>query len=881
MLGSKNTLARLVLSLLLALGLATTTAAQFIETFESPDATWKLANADCGIRGLSHKRTFELAHAGSSSEHIRFVAGQGTHVYYTLDLGRSPVIEETNLSLWLRADRARLQLLARVVLPRSLDERTGKPITALLVGDEYGEIGAWQQLQVKDVARLLARQTVVLRRQFGAHVDPREAYIDLLVLNTYGGPGETNVWIDDLEIQGVVDPEWARHAIPPGDENPSASNSTPTKTTATERPAKFKGDVLLVNNRPLLLRACEHQGETLTVLKALGFNAVALRTPATTEINEEARQLDLWLISPPPNLQGDPAAAARLDRVILWQLGHDLSGGQLEATRLLARELRAADATLRRPVVCGVTSDAWAYSREADVLLWNTPPLFTLDSLAATTTALRARAAQARVGSPYWANVDIGPSRAILEQLSLLDGGAPRSIAPDLQQARLAMIAALAGGARGLSFRSSAPLDADDEATQERASVLRLLNLELTLIEPWFAGGSAPQDLPTGDPALRATVLKSERSQLVLLVREPQAGQFVSPPPLNDTMLLALPGVPPAHRVYHLTADGLKQLEGPAGSTGAKIVVHEAGSAAIVAITQDPLVIQHLTRTSAAQRREGVESRLRLAANRLTSTALIVEEIRASLRAPSDHATILREAERHVQEADQLLARGDLTGCYRNTRRSEHLIAQSRRQWWDLVQSNFTSPVSSPCCVAFESLPSHVRLGFRLRQATWSKNGLPSGDCEELDRLIAAGWKHHRYDLPDVTAGVELSANVPHAGRHSLRLSAVAQQQRQVPFDTPAVSITTAPIQVRQGQIARVHGFVRVPEPLAGLGSGLYLYESGAGRELADVIVHAPAWREFTLYRAVRDDGALVVTLALHGIGEAYVDDVTVELISP
>src|SRR5262245_37047471 len=96
---------------------------QFRESFESPDHVWQLATADCGVRVIKQERTFEQAREGSSSEHLRFVAGQGTHLYYTFDVGRAPIIEESNFSLWLKADKPRLQLLARVVLPRSLDEK--------------------------------------------------------------------------------------------------------------------------------------------------------------------------------------------------------------------------------------------------------------------------------------------------------------------------------------------------------------------------------------------------------------------------------------------------------------------------------------------------------------------------------------------------------------------------------------------------------------------------------------------------------------------------------------------------------------------------------------------------------------------------------------
>jgi hypothetical protein len=847
--------------------------AQFRETFESPDHAWKLANADCGVRVIKQERTFEQAHEGSSSEHLRFVAGQGTHLYYTFDLGRSPIIEETNLSLWLKADKARMQLLARVVLPRSLDERSGKPITALLQGEEYTEVGSWQQLQVKDLKKLLARQTVVLRKQFGPHVDPGEAYIDLLVLNAYGGPGDANVWIDDLEVKGVVDSKWAKDITPRGATGEQEASLTP--------PAVLDGDMLLVEKRPLLVRAIEHQGESLEVIKALGLNAVSLATPPDEELNAQARRLGLWLIAPPPDFGADIRAATKLDRVIVWQLGHGLGSKELSAMRNLAAELRAVDRELRRPMLAVVNRDIWNYSREIELLGRQLPPLCTARAANDASAALQATSAEARAGAPYWAFVPVCPSPALLEQISLLDRGAPTGIAPDLEQARTAMLSALAGGARGLIFQTSSRVDREDEVSQHTASVLRLLNLELNLIEPWFAGGSAPADLRTADPTLKASVLQTERSRLVILQRQQTLGQFVTPPVTVDTMQLALPGVPTSDRFYHLTADGLPSLDRPLGSAGTRITVPEAGHSALLAVTQDPLVIQHLQRTSAAQRREAVELRLRLASNRVTSTALIGEEIRVNLPTPRDVIPKLREAQRFLQEADELLLRGDLTGCYRHTRRVESLVIQARRQWWDAARSSFSSPLSSPCCVTFDTLPSHVRLSGRLQQGSWTKNGLPAGDCEQLDQLLATGWKQQRGDLPDVQAGVELSTQQPHGGSSCIRLVAQSDSKRDIVFDEPAVSIATGPILAREGQIARLHGFARVPEDLRGIYSGLLIYDNFAGPTLADSIGHAPEWREFTLYRAVPRDGELSFTFGLAGIGEAFIDDLTIELVTP
>ena len=52
---------------------------------------------------------------------------------------------------------------------------------------------------------IVTRQIRVLRVERHSDVDAREAYIDRLILNAYGGAGRTRLWIDELEVAGVVD----------------------------------------------------------------------------------------------------------------------------------------------------------------------------------------------------------------------------------------------------------------------------------------------------------------------------------------------------------------------------------------------------------------------------------------------------------------------------------------------------------------------------------------------------------------------------------------------------------------------------------------------------------------------------------------------------
>jgi len=309
----------------LAMGLVAPAAADHRDSFESAQPTWRLADADCGARVVAQRRDFQEYRIGQASEHLSLVAHQGTYAYLVHPIPQARVLAEWTAALWVKADRAGLQLLARVVLPRTRDPQTGNALSVLLRGDVYDRPGLWQQLTIRQADQILDRQVRVLRSQFGPDVDAREAYADLLVVNAYGGSGVTNLWIDDLQSLGHIaptrlatrsteasdrqaaDPVWLEQAWP--------------RSPAGGDIAQLNGAILLVEGRPFFPRAIEYNGESFEGLQSLGFNAVRLPTAPTVVQLREANRLGLWLIAPPPN---DGHITPGHDRVIAWDLGYRL-----------------------------------------------------------------------------------------------------------------------------------------------------------------------------------------------------------------------------------------------------------------------------------------------------------------------------------------------------------------------------------------------------------------------------------------------------------------------------------------------------------------------------------------------------------------------------
>ena len=408
-----------------------------------------------------------------------------------------------------------------------------------------------------------------------AGVDDRGAYVDALLLNIYGGPGTTNVWIDDLAVAGHV-PLDASGSSDSGEVQRTGGNVSTASLAPVRLPPvgdgskpprhtiKLAGSILLVDGRPMFPRIIEYRGEPLETLKRMRFNAVWLRRLPAPEQLEEADRLGLWLICPPPRPVGNASLAdfgPRFDCVLAWDLGGDLAEADLESTRRWAEQVRAADRRCRRPLVCRPRTNLRGFSRPADILLIDRRPVGTSLELKDYAEWIRQRPLLASLGTPLWTTVQTQPNVAVGEQLRAISPGigVPTVISPE--QIRLLAYTAVASGSRGLVFASDSPLDEPNPDSRQRAMSLELLNLELELLEPWAAAGSFVAEAESNVPEVSGAVLRTDHSRLVLPIWAARGAQYVPPQSATRTLSLVAPGVPEASTAYEVLAQGIRSLK--------------------------------------------------------------------------------------------------------------------------------------------------------------------------------------------------------------------------------------------------------------------------------------------------------------------------------
>ena len=874
------------------------------EGFEKRAPSWEHLGGD--VRGSirEHQRTPEIRHTGERSEWISVVGDGGTHVYVGHKVGNPRVIEELVPTIQIRSDRAGIQVLAELTLPRSRNPQTGKPLTTLVRGTIYSDVGKWQQLRIDDLPRQLTRQARNLRNEFRTNVDTAESYVSRIVLNVYGGPGITNVWIDDLDISGYVEAPptstaWVASAPAPAT-SPWQSANVPTSDDSGERRVRLDRSILLVDGHPFFVRAVRWRGEPLAVLKVLGFNTVWLDRFPSSKLLAEADQSGLWLISPAPplpqvNSSGgfeEPAAVlgSEYRSVLAWDLGDGLGEQQKESVRLWADRIRAADSRFRRPLIARPESALRDYSRIADILVIGRPALGSSLELTDYAQWLRLRPQLARPGTPVWVVVPTDPEPALRVQWEAMSSGTSSMAGFSAEQIRLVTYLSCVSGTRGLLFESHTPLDSRDPRGETRRVILELLNLELSLTEPWFAGGSFfAMAYSKTTPQILAPVMRTDRARLVIPIWAAEgAGQVPGLSP-QRTVSLTVPGVPEADEAHELVPWRLRRSRHRRDTGGTKVTIDDFALTTQVLFTQDQLA---LTSSSGRARQIGpraAELQKRLIELKMEQFERVL--IPLTLSAPgtpqlkaleADAPVLRRAAQESLQKSTRAIAGKDYAGAYANAEEAMRPFRLLEREHWLAASQSVTGPATSPMLATFATLPGHWTLLRQLAQRPPGANLLPGGNFEDPRVWLGAGWNHFQHGVPGVTADANLAPEAAHSGRLGLLLTVSAENLDQVPqlVESPPVWITSAAVNLEARSLVVIRGWVRIPEPIEGSPDGLLVMDSLTGQALAERIHAGGEWQEFVLYRACPQSGPFHVTFALSGMGTAHVDDVSVQVLT-
>lgn len=864
----------------------TSCAAEFIlDDFETPETSWRAAGADCQVRPLQHKRISTEFHSGQGSEWIHIQAAPGTYVYYSHPISPARIIPELQLSVWIKSNRPGLQLLTRVVFPRNLDPHTQQPLTTWIRGSSYSQVGEWEQLVLRNVPTLVRRATQQLRAQLGPQVDEREAFLDMAVLNVYGGTGSTSVLIDDLVSVSQVDTSQLRAGLAawtrkePQESNLSTNFADETLTFDRGRidTARLEGSVLVAGGRPLFPRLLEHHGESFELTKALGFDGIILPMVPTPQQLTSASEHGIWLVAPPPNTDRTQQIGPEFNCVLAWDLGHRLVGTDLDATRQLANAVRGADPVSARPVICNVRSEHRRFSRHANLLLVGRDTLHTSFDLREYGPWLAEQRGLAGPWTPVWAALQTDIAPALLQQWQSMGMSSSEEITVDPDQLKLLAYTLIASGARGLCFASHHPVSPHPEISG-RAAALGLLNQDLELIAPWAAAGKTVASVATSDPQVHVTVLGLDRSHLVLPIRYVPHSQFAAGASNTQTISFVIPGVPDSSEPFLITSSRLKPLRRKRVAGGMRVTLNDFSLTSAIVMTQDPLVIRQLTRQLAEQRVRRSRFAHDIATHLSTTTeSTILQLAGPGAKAPSVDAT-LNSARSTLAQCQQLFQSGDYKASTEYANQAILQLSQVRRATWEQASGRFRWPVASPLLMHFQTLPLHWEMTQRVAMAGEGDNLLAAGDFESLSHMIQNGWQQEITSVATVYGDIELSPQTKKSGNYSLHIRTLTRRpDKEDPLVAIApVTVRSAAVTTQPGQLVKIQGWIMVDGEITRSRDGFVVSDSVGGTGMGLRVSTTDGWQPFVLYRTADASGELRAVFSMTGVGDVFIDDVAV-----
>ncbi len=612
------------------------------DRFESKGTTWRREEADTEVRIIAHERTETKAREGKSSERIAFEAGVGAAVYYSHEIPKIPVGPNAEIGLYVRSNREGVRLMARVVLPADIDPDTHQPSFILVSGAAVDTANIWRKLLLSEVQVQVRRRVRVLRAATKRPVPLDGAYIDQVVVNLYAGPGETEVFLDDLEAYPV--PAEALAEFAKERRGPVAEKGeSPEGKAAAPRIALREG-LLTLDEKPWFFSLISAPGAKVLPLRQAGFDVIAIEPDADdSKIADAVR--DGFLLMPEIHATGPidketvmqrVQAFAAADRVAFWNIG-----------RGLGLEPDLVDRNRNRDLIRGVITDfhdwntnvsrmttAWVdgaiedYARPpknidligVEARNWGRmrDPLESLAFL-----KQRVDLGFENPNALFWLLIDAKPSPRFQEAI-WGTGTPPEWGRPTIQpeQLRIWTYLAIAAGFRGVGFR------ADENFTGPAGIPLRteaaFLNLEIGLFRSILARAKKSGELlntympdplmitsrPAGggikvqnqkpaetpaNPTIKAVPFTTmDKKTTLLFIADFAAGAQWQPPQMSMSGMRVIVPAPEGAQGYEVTPASVQKLARNRVPGGIELTLPEFGVSSIIVVTTDRPLVERL-----------------------------------------------------------------------------------------------------------------------------------------------------------------------------------------------------------------------------------------------------------------------------------------------
>lgn len=785
--------------------------------FEGKKTAWIRGEDNVRAEQKAHTVSSDYAHLGTQSEFIQLVCPEGkkdpSFANYYYPTQPAPIGEDLSASVWVKANRAGIQLQARLVLPKERNpQQLDEPMTVILTGDKYQLTRRWQRLEMQNPVKLVKDQQQVLRAQLRRDIDLTDAYIDRLILNLYTGAGQIDVYLDDLEIGPV------RPIAPPKPKEVAKTKqggttvTHPKKEERPERgyPVRMEQDKLFVDGKPYFFRAIRYTDTPLKTLRDAGFNAVWFDPHVPMEKIEEAIGHGFWIVPSLPLVGengpmpkgGTPASrghdlgAARdveslaaainrfsaADAVLFWDIGAALQIEKEEALRLTVEAIERSPA-LKRPHGADVWDGFSTLSHYIQMVGTHRYPLLTSLELTKYRDWLQQRRRLSNKNALHWTWIQ---THIPDWQTQVIYGkktreGFDEPIGPQPEQIRLLTYIGLATGCRGLAFSSDRFL-ADSHQGRDRLLMMAMLNQEIHMLEPLLMTlRETPTWIDTSNPFVKAAILRCEKGLLVLPIWLGDGAQCVPPQGALSNLSIVVPLVPDGTQPWEIAPGRVQSLQYQCERrlTGMRIVLPEFDLTSAIVFTSDlsGMVVkwQNHARLMAPQVAQWARDLATVQLDKVRKIHSELEELAPPVRNADE---LIRQAEQRLEVALRYERAKDYQNAYQEALRALRPMRILMRTHWEQAVRTLDTPTASPFAVTFYTLPQHWRLHQNLQGTKLGANALRDGDFEVGTRYPA--FVSTKTDRASKEIGAPISS-LPNWTLQQQTLDAVELEARLIP----------------------------------------------------------------------------------------------------
>lgn len=892
--------------------------------FDSPEPTWKSQLGTPGIR-ISIQERRRGAGRDGGAEFVRVSATrESSSIRLEHAIPAATVLDEFELSLWMKSSHAGFRLDLQVTLPETIDPETHRPVTFLVKGESYQNSNQWQQVKCRTSDRILSDQLRILRhgRQFA--INSKHMFVDRVVLSGHLPPGSSDLFFDRLELTSLVRYQ-AQDATDSTDQIQQTGHTSVSGNSSTPPlNVEFLSHRLYVNKKTMFPKIIRDNGEKPRVFAEAGCNVVWVKDYENALAINAVRGQGLMATATPPyarGVDGEPLDSddanllpfeSNTAGVAFWMLPPRMSSDSKPNAVSWSHQVRNADRRFnKRPIAVDVIEDERRTSREVDLLGISRHVINSSSSIADYRDWMIQRRDQAWPDTFCWTWIQTEPAPLYMELARHTD--APPMLEPE--QIRLQVYAAWAAGCRGLGYWTTTPLDHDSPAARERMLAITQLNLEADLFEHWLTAGSTPElvqfkvdiskselrnqgdrsvkpGLPTSgnlgrqqpkspQRELQAAMFRTERGALLLPMWLDDHSQFVPGPMAARNVSIIVPCGGETATFWEISTTGqLRYLERETTAGGVQIKLPRFDQTTAILITSNFSAVEELNQKISSLQEQSARVSVELAKlkyDRVRQVDQILRQMGAGL---TDAPFWLTDAKNHLDRADVELKKQQYAEARLSAGESLQLVRLLQKNHWDNAVRRLPNSTSRPWALSFQSLPEHWKMTRLLEQygsLDNLNNLLPSGEFEDRDTLQNENWKAEQASSEMVESSAELRG-IAKQGRFSLRLHASPVSADRIPrsIAKPLVTIVTPGVHVNAGHHVRITGWVKIPTALTGSVDGALIYDSLMGKPGAVRLKGTQDWKQFELIRPVPESQEMTLTLSLQSLGEVLIDDIQI-----